>query len=81
MEPKDRIILAASQLFAQKGYSSVGVREITKEAGVNSAMVSYYFGGKLGLLMEIMDRFFNLYEDAIERSFINLCLWMNAYSP
>jgi AcrR family transcriptional regulator len=69
VEPKDRIINAASQLFAQKGYASVGVREIAKKAEVNSAMISYYFGGKLALLVAIMDRFFELYVGAIETSF------------
>ena len=49
--------MAAAKLFAEESYHSVGIRDIAKEAGVNSAMISYYFGGKSGLLREIFSRY------------------------
>jgi len=60
-DPKKRILAAAISLFAQKGFAAVGVREIAAEAGVNIAMISYYFEGKVGILKEIMEEFFRLY--------------------
>lgn len=60
-DPKNRILDAAISLFAQKGFAAVGVREIAAEAGVNIAMISYYFEGKVGILKEIMEEFFRRY--------------------
>lgn len=59
--PKNRILAAAISLFAQKGFAAVGVREIAAEAGVNIAMISYYFDGKVGILKEILEEFFRRY--------------------
>lgn len=62
-EPKKRILDAAVTLFAQKGYAAVGVREIAKTSGVNVAMISYYFDGKVGILKSIVEEFFDhIYE-------------------
>jgi AcrR family transcriptional regulator len=60
-DPKNRILAAAISLFAQKGFAAVGVREIAAEAGVNIAMISYYFDGKVGILKEILEEFFRRY--------------------
>jgi len=57
-EPKDRILDAATALFAQRGYSAVGVREIANAAGVNISMISYYYNGKIGILKEIIRLYF-----------------------
>jgi AcrR family transcriptional regulator len=61
IDPKTRILEAAISLFAQKGFAAVGVREIAAEAGVNIAMISYYFEGKVGILKEILEEFFRRY--------------------
>ena len=53
---RDLIVEAAKKLFSQKGYSNVSTREICKEAGVNSAAISYYFGGKKELYKEILEQ-------------------------
>jgi AcrR family transcriptional regulator len=52
---RDAILRAAQKLFAQKGYSTTGVREVATEAGVNSALVRRYFKSKEGLLREALD--------------------------
>jgi AcrR family transcriptional regulator len=44
------IIETAETLFAKKGYEGSTVRDIAEEAGVNIAMISYYFGSKEKLL-------------------------------
>lgn len=48
-EKKEKLLQAATALFAAEGYDRVSIRQIADTAGVNSAMISYYFGGKQGL--------------------------------
>jgi len=45
-EQKQKLIDAARILMREKSYRSVTIRDIGAAAGVNSAMVNYYFGGK-----------------------------------
>lgn len=62
-EKQVQIIEAAEKLFAGKGFDGTSVRDIAETAGVNLAMISYYFGSK-EKLMEAMfgyrSRFFKL---------------------
>ncbi|MBM3330378.1 TetR family transcriptional regulator [candidate division WOR-3 bacterium] len=60
-EAKQRLFDAAVSLFAREGYAAVGVREIAKTAGVNISSVSYYYGGKAGLLLAIIDETYSRY--------------------
>lgn len=64
-DSKKRILDAAISLFARKGYAAVGVREIASEAGVNIAMISYYFDGKVGILKAIIETFFSQYSQLL----------------
>src|SRR6476646_555713 len=50
---QEHIIEAAEALFADKGFAGTSVRDIAEAAGVNLAMISYYFGSK-EKLMEAM---------------------------
>ncbi len=50
------IMQKALKLFAEKGYRNSSVRDIAREAGVNIAMISYYFGSKDKLLEAIFTR-------------------------
>lgn len=50
---RDRLIAAAERLFADRGFTGVSVRQIATAAGVNSALIGYYFGSKIGLLSEV----------------------------
>ncbi|WP_264812438.1 TetR/AcrR family transcriptional regulator [Gluconacetobacter sacchari] len=49
----DEIMSAAESLFARSGYFGTSVREIANKASVNSALISYYFGGKENLFRTI----------------------------
>ncbi|MFM8377844.1 MAG: CerR family C-terminal domain-containing protein [Planctomycetia bacterium] len=51
-DPRDRLLLAAGQAFAEHGYEAATVRDICLEAGVNVAAVNYYFGDKRRLYIE-----------------------------
>lgn len=49
-DAKRTLIGVAERLFAEQGYAATSVRDIAELAGLNPALVSYHFGGKLGLL-------------------------------
>ena len=53
---REKLIRSAEGLFAERGFDGVSVRDIASAAGVNSALVGYYFGGKEGLLSEVYTR-------------------------
>ena len=55
-DTKDRILDAAEQLFADLGFSTTSLRDITSEAGVNLASVNYHFGSKEALLTAVLAR-------------------------
>jgi AcrR family transcriptional regulator len=49
------ILLAAERLFAQRGYHAVSLRDIAAEAGVQVALVGYYYGAKHELYHAIFE--------------------------
>src|SRR3954469_9108574 len=49
---KQRLVLAAAELFAAKGFEGASVDEITKRAGANRAAISFHFGGKEQLYID-----------------------------
>ena len=52
----ERVLDAAEELFARRGYAATSVRDITTAAGSNLAAVNYYFGSKHNLYRETMQR-------------------------
>ena len=57
MEPlttEQKIIEAASKLFSRKGFAATKTREITEEAGINLALLNYYFGSKENLFKGVV---------------------------
>lgn len=54
---KRKLLDAAEELFAEKGFEAVSVRDITALAKSNVAAVNYYFGSRDGLLMLVMTRY------------------------
>jgi AcrR family transcriptional regulator len=57
-DAKEKLIEAGERLFAEKGLAGVSIRELSKAAGANSALISYYFGGKEGLYAAILEKQF-----------------------
>jgi AcrR family transcriptional regulator len=67
-DPKQQILDAAIYLFARKGFSATGVREIARRAHSNIAMISYYFGSKRGILEAALNTFFQRYREVAVQS-------------
>lgn len=55
---KTHIMEAAIELFSVQGFGSTSIREISEKAQVNSALISYHFKNKQGLLELIMIDYF-----------------------
>src|SRR5580692_5146382 len=51
-DPKDLLLDAAGEIFAEKGLEGATVREICGKAGLNVAAVNYYFRDKKALYIE-----------------------------
>lgn len=54
-EARAKILAAAERLFAERGLTGVAIRELAAEAGVNGAMIHYYFGNKDGLYDAVIE--------------------------
>lgn len=52
---KKRILLAAKELFEEKGFDRTTVREVAAKAGANVALINYHFGSKENLLTAIVE--------------------------
>lgn len=51
---EQKIIEAASKLFSRKGFAATKTREIAEEAGINLALLNYYFGSKENLFKGVV---------------------------
>ncbi|GAA2044454.1 hypothetical protein GCM10009839_55130 [Catenulispora yoronensis] len=54
IESRDRILAAATALFAEHGYDGTTTRQIAAASGLNMATVNYHVGGKADLYREVM---------------------------
>jgi AcrR family transcriptional regulator len=70
-EKQTAIINTAEKLFATKGFDGTSVRDIALEAGVNVAMISYYFGSKEKLMEAVFEQRTNVIRLKIENLLVN----------
>ncbi|CAI3798386.1 hypothetical protein DBADOPDK_02018 [Pseudomonas sp. MM223] len=66
-ETVERILDAAEQLFAERGFAETSLRLITSKAGVNLAAVNYHFGSKKALIQAVFSRFLGPFCASLER--------------
>ena len=55
-DTRESILDAAEDLFSKHGFYGVTIREVSREAGVDTALVHYYFGAKRGLFDAVFIR-------------------------
>jgi AcrR family transcriptional regulator len=53
-DTRERLLDAASELFAERGFHGTKVREIAERAGVNLAAGNYHFGSKSALYLGVL---------------------------
>jgi len=56
-QSRERILAAALDVFAEKGYHNATISEITARAGVSRGLITYYFPGKQQLVHELLGRY------------------------
>ena len=71
-ETVDRILDAAEELFAERGFSETSLRMITSKAKVNLAAVNYHFGSKNALIQAVFARFLTPFSSTLDRAFDDL---------
>jgi AcrR family transcriptional regulator len=54
--PKRKLLDVAEELFAEKGFEAVSVRDITQAAKANVAAINYHFGSRDGLIAMVVVR-------------------------
>ncbi len=54
MSGREQVSRVAVGLFAERGFAATGIREIARAAGLNSATLYHYVGGKEELLTGVM---------------------------
>jgi AcrR family transcriptional regulator len=63
---RDRLLCAAVELFARKGYAATTVREITDAAGVTKPVLYYHFGSKEGVYLALLGDALRTFEALLE---------------
>ena len=61
---RERILLAAQELFAESGFDATPTSRIAERAGVPKGLVHYYFRRKTDLLVALIER---LPDESVER--------------
>ena len=57
---REAILAAASRAFAELGYPRTTPRAIARDAGVDTRLVTHYFGSKQALFVEVVELPFDL---------------------
>jgi AcrR family transcriptional regulator len=52
--PRDRILAAARRIITSRGLQELSVQTVAAEAGVTKSAISYHFGSKDGLILELV---------------------------
>lgn len=59
IETKERILIAATTLFAERGFEGTSMRDISQAAQVNLASINYHFENKANLYVSVFARNFD----------------------
>jgi AcrR family transcriptional regulator len=64
---RERILDAATELFAQKGYAGTGVDQLAARSEIAKTAIYYHFGNKAGLLAATLERAANTWIEGIDQ--------------
>ncbi|GEM_PF-2357170 len=68
LSTRERILIVASHLFAERGYNATSVRDIAAELGIANPSLYYHFKSKADILSELLAEPLKRVEDAIQES-------------
>jgi len=66
LQVRAKLLTAAQDLFLSRDFAAVSVRKLADKAGVNTAMVNYYFGSKQGLYLTMVKNLLEELEQSLE---------------
>lgn len=66
-ETRAKLIRAAREAFASKGYAAASMDELTAEAGLTRGALYHNFGGKQGLMQAVVDQ---IDQEMVERMLV-----------
>ncbi|TJZ59056.1 TetR family transcriptional regulator [Streptomyces piniterrae] len=55
-ESSERILKAAAELFAEKGYRQTTFADVAERSGISRGSIPWHFGSKEGLLLAVLER-------------------------
>jgi AcrR family transcriptional regulator len=61
---RDRILRAATKVFARHGFAGGRVEQISKAAKSHDRMIYYYFGSKEGLFIAVLEEMYQRFNEA-----------------
>lgn len=69
-QARERLLDVAEQLFSERGFDGIGIRELTSQAGCNIAAVNYHFGSKTELYKQMfrrhLEKVFTMHKEKIK---------------
>lgn len=67
---RDVILNCSLKLFSERGYESVGIAEITAEAGITKPTLYYFFQSKEGVFKTILEEHYEHFNNILEKTCI-----------
>lgn len=75
------ILIAAEELFSERGFAETSLRNITTRAGVNLAAVNYHFGSKKSLIQAVFSSFLDPFCEQLEGELLMMTKQMPEHPP
>ncbi len=63
------ILEAAEAILVEEGYEALSARAVAERAGVNKALVFYYWGSTAELFERVLERYYARHKDALREAF------------
>lgn len=70
-ENQEKILAAASKLFAEKGFAGTTVQEIANESGLPKANVLYYYKSKQGVYSVILGQIMDIWNSSFDEATVD----------
>ncbi len=64
---RDTILQCALELFGERGYESVGIAELTQQAGVTKPTLYYFFQSKEGVFKAILEEYYERFNFLLQK--------------
>lgn len=65
---RERILLAAEEVFAERGFKGATIREVAQKAAIASSLIFYYFENKMALYEAVFQSFFDQLEGLVQQN-------------